>query len=234
MDFVLIFLLILGGIVALYAIIYTLIYISKKDRDSSKEEDNIIEYDFSDSQELAGIKGEKFVQHFLNLLKKDDEYLLTNLLLPYGKNRKAEIDMVLITRKGVFCIEVKTWSGHISGNNDDKYWIQTFDDERRESKRHPNPVIQNEGHTDILYRLLNRSYQIDNVVIFQNLEDGSRIKSNYCYSLSQFMTCYKHYDNEITIEDVKSIYEKVKTYVGTPYELERHRNELQNRFKNRI
>jgi hypothetical protein len=57
----------------------------------------------------AGIKGEKAVTEALRGL--DDSYFLINdLLLP---RRGGNIDHILLSPKGVFCIETKNWSGDI-------------------------------------------------------------------------------------------------------------------------
>ena len=69
---------------------------------------------FTPENEKAGAYGELKTNYYVRLLLKSDEYLLANLLLPLKNGRKTEIDCVLISRKGVFCIETKNWVGHIS------------------------------------------------------------------------------------------------------------------------
>ena len=63
----------------------------------------------------AGIKGEKAVTEALREL--DDSYFLINdLLLP---KRGGNIDHILLSPKGIFCIETKNWTGDIRCNGDE-------------------------------------------------------------------------------------------------------------------
>ena len=76
----------------------------------------------------AGLWGEKVVNYHLRLLLRKDEYLLANLLLPLRNGHKAEIDCVLITRKGMKWNEkskrnISRASGISSGGNN-KYIIR--------------------------------------------------------------------------------------------------------------
>ena len=118
------------------------------------------------ANDQAGIVGENEVNDLLSFLLRSDEYLLPNLLLPLWNGEKTEIDCVLISRKGIFCIEIKHWVGHISGNDEDEFWLQEYDDSYWEDKWHRNPVKQNNGHCVILKKKLNNRYWINNVVIF--------------------------------------------------------------------
>ena len=67
---------------------------------------------FTPANERAGMWGEKIVNYHLRPLLRQDEYLLANVLLPLKNGHKTEIDCVLISRKGVFCVETKTWVAH--------------------------------------------------------------------------------------------------------------------------
>jgi len=64
----------------------------------------------------AGIRGERTVTETLHNL--DDSYHLVNdIQLAEGK---GNIDHILISPKGIFCIETKNWTGDIRCNGD--YW----------------------------------------------------------------------------------------------------------------
>ena len=63
---------------------------------------------FTPANERAGMWGEKVVNYHLRPLLREDEYLLANILLPLRNGHKTEIDCVLISRKGIFCIETKS------------------------------------------------------------------------------------------------------------------------------
>ena len=106
----------------------------------------------------------------------------------------------MISRKGIFCIETKKWVGHISGNDEDEYWIQRYDDPYKRDKQHRNPVKQNLMHCFVLKRAIKNDYNIECAVIFAKLEDGTRINSNYTYSVREFKAYYRNQeDNKLSI-----------------------------------
>ena len=175
--------------------------------------------------------GEKVVNYHLRPLLREDEYLLANLLLPLRNGHKTEIDCVLISRKGIFCIETKNWVGHIDGNDDDEYWHQEYDDPYMSDKDHKNPVRQNEGHCGVLERILHNRYGVHNIVIFVKLEDGRGIYSEHAFTVSEFKKHYRGlFDHVLSIEEVKAIYQLLCRYLATPEELEQHRREVKERY----
>ena len=51
--------------------------------------------------------------------------VLDNLLLPSNGNLNAtQLDHVVVSNYGIFCIETKSYKGWIFGNANDKYWTQ--------------------------------------------------------------------------------------------------------------
>jgi len=188
---------------------------------------------FTPANERAGMWGERIVNYHLRPLLREDEYLLANVLLPFRNGHKTEIDCILISRKGIFCVETKNWVGHISGNDEDEYWYQQYDDPCMRDRQHRNPVKQNEGHCAILERKLNNRYAVDNVVIFADLEDGWRINSQYAYTIRQFKSYYRDLnDDEISPAELKPIYQMLVRFVATQEELAQHREETRKRFDN--
>ena len=192
---------------------------------------------FTPDNEKAGIYGERQVNYYLRPLLRADEYLLANLLLPLKNGRKTEIDCVLLSRKGIFCIETKNWIGHISGSDEDEYWKQEYDDPSMTNRYHENPVIQNEKHCTILERTLKNKYGVTNIVIFANLEDGWRIDSEYAYTIEGFRRYYRSLDDEeLPEEEIAQIFDSLKPYIATSAQLEqyrkiikRERNQLDNK-----
>lgn len=188
---------------------------------------------FTPANDRAGMWGEKVVNYHLRPLLRQDEYLLANLLLPLKNGHKTEIDCVLITRKGIFCIETKNWVGHISGSDDDEYWLQEYDDPYMSDRRHKNPVKQNEGHCAVLERLLNNRFDVNGAVIFADLEDGWGIRSDYAYTVSEFKRWYRSLDDfDISDDELKQISQLLNGYVATPEQLRQHRDDVKRRFNN--
>ena len=229
-----IFLIVLAILILFYIAIYALIHISKNKKENKHlgtqvGGDKKISF-FLNNEDKAGIEGEKCVNYYLRRLLKEDEYLLGNVLIPLKNGYNTEIDSVLITRKGIFCIEIKNWVGRVKGNDDDTYWYQEYDDPNVQNKRHRNPVIQNQRHVVVLTRKLKNEFNIHNVVIFPTLEIGSIIDSNYSFTIDEFIKYYNHLDNELSISDVNKAFYVLVKYVATPRELERNKKEMKRRF----
>ncbi len=187
---------------------------------------------FAPANDRAGMWGEKFVNKHLRLLLREDEYLLANLLIPLSNGHKNEIDCVLISRKGIFCIEIKNWVGHISGTDEDEKWLQKYDDPYKKDTERNNPVKQNEGQCHTLKRVLNNKYDIDGAVIFADLEDGTGIDSDYTFTINEFKERYRSLDETIPQEELKMIYKKLSQYVATSEELEKRKEDNKRRFNN--
>lgn len=186
---------------------------------------------FAPRNDRAGIWGEKVVNYYLRPLLREDEYLLANVLLPLKNGHKTEIDCILISRKGIFCVETKAWVGHISGNDEDEYWVQQYDDPYMDDRMHKNPIKQNEGHCAVLKRKLHNNYEVDNVVIFADLEDGCGIYSDYAYTVNGFRKYYRGLnDDELTPVQIKAVYQMLLPFVSTVEELERHREDVKRKY----
>ena len=70
-------------------------------------------------------------------------------------NRYSQIDLAIVTRVGIFVIEVKHYSGWIFGRGTDRQWTQVLN-YGKEKYRFYNPVKQNEGHIAALSQQLSR------------------------------------------------------------------------------
>lgn len=184
--------------------------------------------------ERRGAQGENCANYHLHHLLMEDEYLLTNLLLPLRNGYTTEIDSILITRKGIFCIEIKNWVGHISGNDQDDYWIQKYDNPYRKDKHHRNPVKQNESHYRVLERLLGYCYEIKNVIIFPRIEGRRHLNSAFVYEIKDFIVYYEVLpNNKIDEAGLKEIADKLKIYQATPEELRIHREQIKTKYTNK-
>ncbi len=183
------------------------------------------------ANERAGTRGENLVNYYLRPLLRSDEYLLANVILKTKNGRKAEVDAIIISRKGIFCIETKKWVGHIFGSDDDEEWMQRYDDPYRPDRHHRNPVKQCLNHCSILDKLLYERYDIEGAVIFADLEDGHGICSAYAYTIQGFRNYYRELsDDEINPAEIKPIYQKLLPYVATSEQLEAYKEETRNRY----
>lgn len=158
--------------------------------------------------ELAGYDGEMIVNMIMRRILREGEFYLPNVLIPLRNGHTTEIDGILISRKGLFCIETKNWIGHIYGSDEDEYWYQEYDDPSVHQKEHKNPVRQNENHCLVLDNFINHRYTSDNVVLFVKLENGEEFESKCAFSIQSFIDTYRTYENELTEIDIKWLYQK--------------------------
>lgn len=184
---------------------------------------------FMSQDEIASVQGERFANYHLRPLLRNDEYLLTNLLIPLKNGRTTEIDSVIISRKGIFCIETKNWAGQIYGKDGMEYWTQTYDDPNRTPRQHKNPVIQNERHCGVLDHIFHGHFTVEGAVIFVNPNTEYYVKSNSCYIINQFKAYYRCLpDSQLTIEEVKQVFQKLLKFIPSEEELEAHKESLRS------
>ena len=232
-----VFLLILGITIAIILIV-AIISVTKKENGDYKDGggsqlggNERVPF-FAPQNERAGLIGENIINNHLRLLLRNDEYLLTNVLLPVNGDFKTEIECIIVSRKGIFCIEIKNWVGHLFGNDEDEYWIQKYDDPHMTDRNHRNPVLQNLNHSKALNRKLNNKYMIDNVVILTGYDDIENVHSKYVFSLFGFKHFYRNCsEQELTENDLKIIFDKLSPFVSTKEELEKHKEEIKKRFE---
>ena len=166
-------------------------------------------------KERKGVKGEKTVNHFLHLLLKRNEYILSNIVVPSPEGTFYEIDSLLISNKGIFCIETKSWRGNISGGNKDKYWIQSYDGRTKILNKIFNPVMQNEIHCEILEELLDFHYPVDNIVIFTKQTNFRCIQSKNVFTLKDFKKCYMQLEsNQLSKKQIIEVVDKLCPYIA--------------------
>lgn len=94
--------------------------------------------------------------------------VLRNLYVPAGHGETTEVDLVYVTRWGLFVIESKNYSGAVTGDCREDEWVQCFPPSTK-PYRFYNPVKQNAGHIrGLRYALApnGRSVPMFSVVVF--------------------------------------------------------------------
>lgn len=96
--------------------------------------------------------GESFVSKKLFKLDPAHYRILNDLLLPSsGSLDTTQIDHVVVSNYGIFCIETKAHKGWIFGNANQEYWTQVI---YRNKERFYNPLRQNFAHTKAIEGVL--------------------------------------------------------------------------------
>jgi hypothetical protein len=119
---------------------------------------------------IRGYLGERSVAN--ELRKLADEYWVFNDVRLRVKDTVAQIDHVLVSPYGLWCVEVKSHRGTIHGQENDRMWTQVKKSEAGKTypKQFYNPVRQNAVHCRRLRDYLKENLQfcpwIKSVVVF--------------------------------------------------------------------
>jgi len=105
---------------------------------------------------ITGRLGEKFVSNKFKGLDPERYIILDNLLLPsQGNTASTQLDHVIVSNFGIFCIETKGYKGWIFGNAKDANWTQVV---YKSKHRFYNPLRQNYAHVKAVERLVSAKY----------------------------------------------------------------------------
>lgn len=136
---------------------------------------------FEDGQKKAGRYGERVAIHLIQEILNEKDVLLTNVKISF-EDRETELDDVIINNRGVFIIEVKNYSGTLSGNEDDFEWIKNKETEAGifHHKMVKNPIKQVKRQISILSQYLRENGVFIWVEGYTFLvENNSPINSSY-------------------------------------------------------
>lgn len=133
-------------LVCVIAITYTYEYYRFKNSTYGKQNKNkFIRILFN-----RGARGE--YKTSLVLEKADfEKKLLFNCYIPTEKGDKTEVDIIVVSVKGVYVIENKNYSGWIFGDEKSKKWCEMMG---KKKYFFFNPIMQNKGHITNMENLL--------------------------------------------------------------------------------
>ncbi len=196
-----IFFTILGNffIISLFVgLIVLIVWTIKRNRDSQSSKTR--------SQRL-GDAGESLVNDYLYRFK--DSYVINNFIIKDGKST-AQIDHIFISKKGIFVIETKNYSGNLYGSQDQREWTQVLAYGHTKNK-HYNPYMQNVKHVALLSKQTGITNIYNAVVIIK-----ANIRHVQCdcvydyYDFKKRMKYFMKYNPNIyTDEELKIIINKI-------------------------
>ena len=214
-----------GGSLIVFSGYITISYYDFLDREKSIQ--NVVRLKLLNDIEIKGFEGEQNVNSFMQSILRPGEYYLRNLLIPLDEQRKAEIDGVLISRKGIFCIETKNWKGRINGFEKDDMWYQTKCGRARQIK---NPVFQNTYHCNAIEKALHFDYEINNCVILYSTLDLTHIVSNNVFNIESFKSYYLLRKRTISRREVRLACDRLCLYIATSDEIKKYREVVRSKF----
>ena len=99
---------------------------------------------FGGKRMSAGERGEvALYRKLVGTLNVPAEQILRNVYVPTGDGGTSEIDLLIVSRKGIFVFECKNYGGNIYGDAKFKNWLQYIG---REKHTFYNPLLQNRTH----------------------------------------------------------------------------------------
>lgn len=114
----------------------------------------------------VGRRGEKLTERELNLVRLFGRSgkVLRNVYVPKDNGETSEMDVLFITRKGIFVIESKNYSGWIFGDERSAYWTASLPNSMK--NKFYNPIKQNRSHIKWLGQYLKDTVPLFSVVVF--------------------------------------------------------------------
>ena len=176
---------------------------------------------------FKGFIGETMISINLKKLIKKQGFVINNLIIEEN-DRSNQMDHILISKKGIFCVETKNYSGTIYGDDKRKEWTQVFNFGKQKYNFY-SPVIQNKNHIRALNNII-KDYNINNVVIFYN-NNIDNINSKYVYTVKSFKKYYLSLNDIITEEDVNKIYNVLKNIKDNQISNKKHLENIKNNQK---
>lgn len=124
--------------------------------------------------------GEYLTYSRLKDYEKDGGKFLFNVYIPKGRDETTEIDVLLVTSKGIFVFESKNYSGWIFGDETQRKWTQTLPQGRGRSNKEYfyNPIMQNRTHIKHLQDLVGKSIPMKSIIVFSERCTLKNIKVN--------------------------------------------------------
>lgn len=154
---------------------------------------------------LIGRLGENFVTKKLLQLDPKTHKILNDLLLPSNGHLNAtQIDHVVVSNFGIFCIETKSYKGWIFGNTNDEYWTQVI---YKHKERFYNPLRQNYAHRKAVEDLVRAKYPKVSILSLIAFPDAEKLNisgpnSDLVYNASEIKTKIENYKNQ-TLTDTE-------------------------------
>jgi len=143
-------------------------------------------------------------------LEKRSPDVLHDFILPGAYGGLAKIDHAILTAGGILCIQTKHCNGIVFGGEEEAQWTNVDGVHRR---RFLNPLIQNEGRTRALRKVV-PDVPVENLVIFTgSVEFTSAPPSNVIHvdKLESFIA--KHVFGPSKIKDWQAVWLTVNSAV---------------------
>lgn len=153
-----------------------------------------------------GKRGEKEVYKTLKKGLGRKYKILRDVYL--GSEKKStQIDLLVVSRYGIFVIEVKNWSGKIYGTEESLNW-QVYNKGYR--NEYYNPIRQNNGHLNSLKKAIGGDLVYTPIVVFTGKADISNLRGEVV-SVEKLVKFIKSFKKKVMSRRKRNeVYKKIK------------------------
>ena len=143
-------------------------------------------------------------------LAKRSKDVMHDVILPGAYGGLAKIDHAILTAGGILCIQTKHFNGIVFGGENEAQWTNVDGVHRR---RFLNPLIQNEGRTRAMHKIV-PDVPVENLVIFTgSVEFTSAPPRNVIHVRDLESYVAKHVFGPSKIEDWDAVWLTVNSAV---------------------
>ena len=135
--------------------------------------------------------------------------LIEDLMVKREKGT-TQIDHILISRKGIFVIETKDFSGKIIGSEEEKFWIQKLN---FKENYFYSPIKQNYGHVKAVEEIIKIKNISHSLIVFTNKSNIKKVDSDTpVIQLKNLKKFIKKYKTEVKLskDEIEEIYKLLK------------------------
>ena len=151
-----------------------------------------------------------------------NKLIVNNLILPglYDQKHTTQIDTLIVSTKGLFVIETKSWNGRVYGHQNQKEWAVYY--ENGESHKMYNPTWQNAGHVHRIEQLIKRDtdLNLDSIAIIPMVVffhgDISHVEASGCYTRWQALEGIRGYQDSMDDDTVNELKRLFSWYKANP------------------
>lgn len=135
-------------------------------------------------------------QTLVEYCRENDAHVLNNITIKLDNDSTTQIDHILISKKGVFVIETKNYTGWIFGNPKSKRWTQVI---YRNKQTFQNPLFQNYKHVKCVQKILGfiDPQHIHNIVVFTGDSEFKTEEIDNVCSLEELIPTIENYTEDV-------------------------------------
>ena len=189
-----------------------------------------------------GKYGEYLIYKHLKDYENDGAKFLFNIYIPKTDETTTEIDVLMISKKGLFVFESKNYSGWIFGKDNQRFWYQTLPSGRGRSYKEKfyNPVFQNNTHIKYLKRNLGDGIPMYSIITFSErcvfksvIINNKNIKVIHRQQVNAVVTsiCNKIPNDVLTAAQIDKIYNTLYPHTQVNDNIkQKHIEDIQNKY----